>query len=159
MRALACAAAVIACAPAASGCASSYAAHQHSSTDAIGLHELGYDQLSQPLREFVRSTVAQGSVTEIDVYGPASRTDLVRASSGDVVFQSPRQQRKPFYLIVLHGHFVCGGCHGPMGAKAPEGTIETYVWSHGASALDFGLSNNLPAAIYLLNRPAVIQPA
>jgi len=157
MRVLACAAAVIACALAASGCASSFAAHQHSSTDAIGLHELGYDQLSQPLREFIRSTIAQGSVTEIDVYGPASRADPVKASSGDVVVESPRQQKKPFYLIVLHGHFSCGTCSLPMGAKAPQGAIETYVWSHGASALDYGLRNSLPAAISLLNRLAVIQ--
>ena len=160
MRALACAAVVIATSLAASGCASGHAARNQTSTDAIQLHEVGYDQLPPKLQDFIRSTIRDsldGRSTEIDVYGPASRAALVQASSGDVVVESARQRNKPFYLIVLHGHFVCGECRRPAGAKSPEGTIETHVWSPTAGTLDFGVQSSLPAAVSLLNRLAVIQ--
>jgi hypothetical protein len=162
VRAIACAAAVLACALATSGCASSLAAHQQSSTDAVRLHESSYGQLSWPLRNFIHSTIASSSddsISEIDVYGPASRAALVKASSGDGVFESPREQQKLFYLIVLHGRFVCGLCSGPAGAKPPQGTIETFIWSHGAAAAGYGIRSSLPAAVSLLNRLAVIQPS
>lgn len=161
MRALACVAAVIASALATSGCASSNAAHSEASTAAVQLHEIGYNQLSRPLQHFIRSTLATGPhagpVTEIEIYGPASRAALVEASSGDMVVGSPRQRKQAFYLIVFHGQFVCGSCHGPAGSRAPQGTIETRVWSPTAGVADFGIGNSLPAAVSLLNPLAVIQ--
>jgi hypothetical protein len=160
MKALAYGAAVIASALAASGCAGSVAAHQQSWTDATQIHESTVGQLSQPLRKFMRSTIiesGEGSATEIDVYGPASRTVLVKDLTGDMAVESPRQLTQPFYLIVLHGHFVCGTCPVPYGAKAPAGTIETRIWSHGTAAVEYGVTSNLPMAVSLLNHPATIQ--
>lgn len=160
MRGSACAAVVIASALAASGCASGRAAHNQSTTDAIQLHEVGYNQLSPKLQNFIRSMIrdtADGHVTEIDVYGPATRAALVKASSGDEVLPAGRESTAPFYLIVSHGRFVCQGCRGPAGAKPPQGTIETRVWSPAAGSLDFGIQSSLPAAVSLLNRLAVIQ--
>jgi hypothetical protein len=158
MRALACAAFVTALAV--SGCASSHAAQPHSSTDAIQLHELGYDQLPLERQSFICSMIRDspnGDLTEIDVYGPGTRAALVKASSGDDVYPTGRQATKPFYLVVSHGHFVCGECSRPLGATSPEGTTETHVWTRGAGSLDFGIGDNLPAAVSLLNRLAVIQ--
>jgi hypothetical protein len=160
MKAIACAAAVLACALAASGCASSVAANQQPSTDAIQLHWSTYHQLSQPLRSFIRSTIAapdNGPISEIGVYGPASRAVLVKASSGDLVSENPAEQNRPFYLIVFHGHFACGLCSRPFGAKSPQGRIETRIWSHGLGAVEFGISNSLPSSVSLLNHLAVIQ--
>jgi len=157
MRALACAAAVIASALAASGCANRMVVHHQSSTDAIQLQESG---LSPKLQSFIRTTIRDSHgdrLTEIDVYGPGTRAALVKASSGDIVYSTGREATEPFYLIVLHGHFVCTGCTGPAGHKPPRGTIETHVWSPKAGSLDFGIQNGLPAAVSLLNRLAVIQ--
>lgn len=160
MRGLVCAALVIATVLAASGCASSHAARYQSSTDAVQFNEVGYEQLPPKLRDFIRTTIRDsldGRATEIDVYGPASRAALVKASSGDVVVETAGQRDKPFYLIVLHGHFVCGECSRPLGAKSPEGTIETHVWSPTAGTLDFGVQSSLPATVSLLDRVAMIQ--
>lgn len=160
MRALACAAAVIASTFAASGCASSHVAHQQSSTDAIRLHESGYNQLSLKLQNFIRSTIRDspdGHVTEIDVYGPGTRAALVKASSGDVVYPTGREATERFYLIVSRGNFVCQECSAPAGAKPPQGTIETHVWSPVAGSRDFGIQSTLPAAVSRLKRLAVIQ--
>jgi len=98
------------------------------------------------------------SVKTAQVYGPDSRYALVKASSGDLVQKTVRE-RKGFYLIVLHGHFVCDSCTGPAGAKAPRGTIATDVWSPKAGGTDFGLSDHLPAAMSHLRGPTVIQIA
>ena len=145
---------------AASGCASSHAVQNQSSTDGIQLHEVGYDQLPPKLQNFIRSMIrdsSAGDLTEIDVYGPGTRAALVEASSGDVVYPTGRQATESFYLIVSHGHFVCGECSRPPGARSPQGTIETHVWSPGPGSLDFGIQDNLPAAVSLLDRLAVIQ--
>jgi len=48
---------------------------------------------------------------------------------------SPREAKERFYLVVLHGRFVCNGCSGPAGHKPPHGTIETHVWSAAVSRL------------------------
>jgi hypothetical protein len=160
MRGLVCAGIVIAVAVATSACASGHAAQNQSSTDAVQLHELGYNRLSPRLQNFIRSTLRDspdGHVTEVDVYGPASRAALVKASSGDIVYPTGREATKPFYLIVFHGHFICRECTGPAGAKPPQGTIETNVWSPSVGSRDFGVQSSLPAAVSLLNRLAVIQ--
>ncbi len=111
------------------------------------------------LQNFIHSTIAtepNGEMSEIDVYGPGSRAALVKASSGDVVTESPSELKRRFYLVVLHGHFVCNGCSGPAGHKPPHGTIETQVWSPAEGSTDFGISNSLPAAVSQLPRPATI---
>jgi hypothetical protein len=87
------------------------------------------------------------------VYGPDSRYQLVEASSGDLVAKSARE-RKGFYLIVLHGHFV--GFSHPAGTKAPHGTIETQVWSATEGVTDTGIGDRLPAAVSRLHRLAVV---
>jgi hypothetical protein len=87
------------------------------------------------------------------VYGPDSRYQLVKASSGDLVEKSARE-RKGFYLIVLRGHFV--GFSHPAGTKAPRGTIETQVWSATEGVTDTGIGDRLPAAVSGLHRLAVV---
>ena len=61
-----------------------------------------------------------------------------------------------FYLIVVHGHFVCQLCRGQAGMKPPHGTIETHVWSASEKAGDFGIRNSLPAAVSRLHRLVTI---
>jgi hypothetical protein len=86
------------------------------------------------------------SVKTAQVYGPDSRYALVQTSSADLVQKTVRE-RKGFYLIVLHGHFVCDSCSVPAGAKPPRGTIATDVWSPSAGGTDFGLSHRPPAGL------------
>jgi len=78
------------------------------------------------------------SSKRVVVYGPDSRYQLVKASSGDLIEKSAREQ-KGFYLIVLHGHFV--GFSHPAGAKAPSGTVETQVWSATEGVTDTGIGD------------------
>src|SRR4249919_3229312 len=99
MRALACAAVVIALGT--SACAGSHARSDTSTTktDAIQVHASGYNSLTPPLQNFIRSLMAaptDGPIDEIDVYGPGSRAALVKASSGDIVVMSPREARQRF---------------------------------------------------------------
>ena len=97
------------------------------------------------------------SVKTAQVYGPESRYLLVKASSGDLV-QKIARERKGFYLIGLHGHFVCHGCSRPPGStvKPPRGKIATEVWSPKTGQTDFGISNK-PVATKHLRGLDVIQ--
>ena len=94
------------------------------------------------------------TANRVEVYGPGSRRELVKASSGDLV-QKLEAERKGFYVIVLHGHFVAGS--HPQGTKAPRGTVETQVWSAAEGVTDTGISNRLPAALYRLNSPTLVR--
>ena len=97
------------------------------------------------------------SLQSIDVYGPGSRSALVKASSGDVVNPSATDiKNAPFYLFVLHGQFTCTDCSGPAGSKPPRGTIETFVWSPKGGGTDFGIGHSVPAAVGQLNLMAQI---
>lgn len=159
MKTLSCVALLSAIALGLSACARSHSGQDQPSTDAIQLHESGYNSLPPSLQNFVHSIEAgspDGQVNEIEVYGPGTREALVRASSGDFVAMSPRESQLPFYLIVVHGHFVCNGCSGPAGHKPPRGAIETHVWSRAEGSTDFGISNSLPAAVSRLHRLATI---
>jgi hypothetical protein len=106
-----------------------------------------------------RNPADQTSVTRVEVYGPASRLALVRASSGSWVSESPGERKAPFYLIVLYGKFVCASCSVPPGAEAPRGTIETNVWSPTIGGTDFGIGDRLPTWVSRLPRLAVIRVA
>jgi hypothetical protein len=122
----------------------------------------GYNQLPPKLKDFIRTTIKDspnGHATELDVYGPGTRAVLVRAASGDIVHPTGREATEPFYLIVLHGHFACGSCSRPAGADAPQGSIETQVWSPTAGSTDFGIQHSLLPAVSLLNHLATIQPS
>jgi hypothetical protein len=112
--------------------------------------------LPAPLVKLIHSFRTDSSVTanRVEVYGPGSRRALVRASSGDLV-QKVAAERKGFYLVVLHGHFVAGS--HPAGTKAPRGTVETQVWSAKEGVTDTGISNRLPAAVYRLKGPALVM--
>lgn len=101
------------------------------------------------------STRAVGHVLRVEVYGPGSRAALVRASSGDIVRESPRERRERFYLIVLHGRFVA--MSHPAGTTAPQGTIETQVWSRSEGVTDTGIGDRIPAAVAGLHRLAVLR--
>lgn len=99
-------------------------------------------------------SLGDSSVKTAQVYGPDSRYLLVKASSGDLV-QKLAGERKGFYLIVLHGDFVCHSCAGPAAAKPPRGKIATDVWSPTAGGTDFGLSNR-PVVTSHLRGPTII---
>lgn len=164
MRAPAWTAVVVVSVLATSACASSHSEAGLSSTtktDAIPLHESTYGPLPQAVRTFIHSTLERGTpdgpIHEIDVYGRGSRGGLVKASSGDIVGTTPKEQKERFYLFVSRGRFVCRGCSGPAGSKPPRGTIETRVWSPAEKVTDFGIGNHLPAAASRLPRLAVIE--
>ncbi len=119
-----------------------------------------HPSLWKPIRAEARSmakSLGDPSVKTAQVYGPDSRYLLVKASSGDLV-QKIARERKGFYLIVLHGHFVCHGCSRPPGstAKPPQGKIATEVWSPKTGQTDFGIGNK-PMATAHLRGPTVIQ--
>jgi hypothetical protein len=111
--------------------------------------------LPAPLVKLIQSFSKDRSVTakRVEVYGPGSRRALVKASSGDLV-QKIAAERRGFYLVVLHGHFVAGS--HPAGAKAPRGTVETQVWSAKEGVTDTGISNRLPAALNRLKGPTLV---
>lgn len=111
--------------------------------------------LPAPLVKLIHSFDTDRAVsgTRVVLYGPGSRYQLVKASSGDLIEKLPREQ-KGFYLIVLHGHFV--GFSHPAGTKAPRGTIETQIWSAREGVTDTGIGDRLPAAVSGLHRLAVV---
>lgn len=112
--------------------------------------------LPAPLVMLIHSFSKDRSVTakRVAVYGPGSRRALVKASSGDLVQEIPAE-RKGFYLIVLHGHFVAGS--HPAGTNALRGTVETQVWSAKEGVTDTGISNRLPAAVSQLRGPTLVS--
>ena len=111
--------------------------------------------LPAPLVKLIHSFSEDRGVSSkrVLVYGPDSRYQLVKASSGDLVGKSARE-RKGFYLIVFHGHFV--GFSHPAGTKAPRGTIETQVWSATEGVTDTAIGDGLPAAVSSLHKLAVV---
>jgi hypothetical protein len=111
-------------------------------------------RLAAEARGMARS-LGDPSVKTAQVYGPDSRYLLVKSSSGDLVKKMARE-RKGFFLIVLHGHFLCHGCSVPPGGKQPRGRIATQVWSPKTGQTDFGIGNR-PAAMSHLRGPTVIQ--
>jgi hypothetical protein len=101
--------------------------------------------------------LGDSSVGTAEVYGPGSRQALVEASSGEWVREIPLERKQRFYLIVLHGHFVCRSCSRPAAAMSPRGTIATVVWSRAQGGTDFGLVDRLPASMSRLPAPTVIR--
>ena len=123
----------------------------------------GGHRLSAPLQKRIAamarnraSSLGDASVKTAQVYGPATHVALVQASLGQRVSESTHERNARFYLIVLHGHFVCHGCPGPS-AAAPRGTIATQVWSPTVGYGDFGLRGGLPASMSRLGKPTVIR--
>jgi hypothetical protein len=108
------------------------------------------------IRSILKTSPASGtgSVRKIEVYGPGSRSALVKASSGGLVVESASERKARFYLIVLHGSFVGDAPHG---TEAPHGTIETKVWSPTEGLTDVGVSPFLPGGVSRLHRLAVIR--
>jgi hypothetical protein len=114
------------------------------------------EQIAAMAREKAVS-LGDASVKTAQVYGPASHVALVEASTGQRVSESAHEPKGRFYLIVLHGHFVCHGCTH-LTAESPRGTIATQVWSPTVPGYgDFGLMHSLPASMSRLGRPAVIR--
>lgn len=111
--------------------------------------------LPAPLAKLIHSFSTDRGVSSnrVVVYGPDSRYQLVKASSGDLVEKSARE-RKGFYLIVLRGHFV--GFSHPAGTNAPRGTIETQVWSATEGVTDTGIGDRLPPAVSGLHKLALV---
>jgi hypothetical protein len=111
--------------------------------------------LPAPLVKLIHSFSTNRGVSSkrVVVYGPYSRYQLVKASSGDLLMKTPRE-RRGFYLIVLQGHFV--GFSHPAGTTAPRGTIKTQIWSATEGVTDTGISDGLPAAVSGLHKLTVV---
>ena len=93
------------------------------------------------------------SAKTVEVYGPASRVALAKASS----MSDTARASGAWYLIVLHGHFV-GNVPAPPGAKQPHGRIAMEVWSpKAASGQAFSFANRLPKAVSGLKGPTLID--
>ncbi len=112
-------------------------------------------RLRSEARDIARSLKGGNSVKTAQVYGPNSRYLLVKASSGDLV-KKAASERTGFYLIVLHGHFICAACSAPGEAMHPHGDIATEVWSPKTGSTDFGIDNR-PVAMSRLRGPVVFQ--
>ena len=114
--------------------------------------------LPKSLRTFIHSTASSdGKVSKIDVYGPGSRTALVKASMGDIVNESTKEASYRFYLLVYRGHFVCPDCSGPVHRAPMHGTVEARVWSPQEGGTDFGFGHRLSPAVSKLRRLATIH--
>jgi hypothetical protein len=119
--------------------------------------------LPAPLVQQIKAAVRQNSgivgtssATRADVYGPASHVSIEKAWSRGFVSESPHVSGA-WYLIVLHGHFVCN-CPVPPGAHVPHGGLALEVWSpQKVAGRGFGVANRLPAAVSRLEGPAVID--
>src|SRR5437867_10707677 len=104
------------------------------------------------------ASLGDASVKTAQVYGPDSAVALDEASSGHRISASAQEPRGRFYLIVLHGDFVCDACPRPTGGQSPHGRIATQIWSPTAPGYgDFGLRHSLPASMSRLGKPTVIS--
>lgn len=85
---------------------------------------------------------------------------LTSATPGDYI---PGADGVPVYLVTIRGHFVCGLCSHPSGAKTPTGSYMSLVLdAKTLTGLDFGLSSKPPPVVpaslgpvtYLIGHPA-----
>jgi hypothetical protein len=127
------------------------------STPLVTVHGLSPAKLPLAVRKAVEHAIRaakhpsrDATVGTIEVYGPATRTELNAVSGGGPVVTPP--ERKEYYLTVLLGHFVCDSCSRPAGAAAPRGSVETSEWSPTAVGDDFGLMRKLPRTVARLHR-------
>ncbi len=76
--------------------------------------------------------------------------------SGSIILTTREQAAAPdvvngdqtVYEVVIQGHFTCGTCSIPPGAKVPTGTvITTSVDRQTLQGLDFGLTRSLPTVL------------
>jgi hypothetical protein len=143
MKSVAAAAALSAALLAASGCGGS----SHGSASAL-------HRASMVARNIARS-LDDPSAKTAEVFGPASYTALVNASQN---VSSTAHRSGSFYLLVLHGRFVCAWCSRPPGGKSPTGRTVTQIWSPAAGRLDLSiLHRGLAPSISRLGRPTPIS--
>ena len=109
-----------------------------------------------PLVKLIHSYAKDRHVTgkTVEVYGPGSRSTLVRADSGDVVGETAAE-RNGCYLLVLHGHFEQGSAADP--GPLPQYTIETVVWTPDNGGTDTGVEDRLPAPVSRLSGPTLVD--
>lgn len=117
-----------------------------------------------PLRQFIRlwsTSFADGAITEIDVYGPRERAPLVKAAIGhDAEHRGKsdvKDKGKDFYLVVLHGNFVCSGCSGPHPLIPPHTKIEVAVWSPREGESDWAIMKTLQPGVKKLHWLAKVR--
>jgi hypothetical protein len=108
-----------------------------SSGHATSLPGLTPAKLTQIETIAIRDASANGDAHPSSGVVYASRRHEANVASGAGTGVAGEQ---PVYLVVLHGDFVCTGCGGPPGHKAPRGDVITLVLDrktlHG---LDFGI--------------------
>jgi hypothetical protein len=93
------------------------------------------------------------------VDGPASYAAALKAWGGAT---TPNRRKGRYYVIVVHGRFVCGWCPRPAAANgraapSPRGSITTRLWSPTTGSNGIGLRTRLPASIARLSRPILIS--
>lgn len=73
-------------------------------------------------------------------HAESTRFEAVLIGSGDLIFEWNWS-----YLIAERGHFVCGACSVPPGAKAPTGSVITIVVdARSGRGTDGGIGNRYP---------------
>ena len=93
-------------------------------------------------------------LTTARVYGPASYRAVLKASDGTT---TTNHRKGRFYVIVLHGRFVCSWCPRPPGAQSPHGSIATRIWSPDGHGGGFGIRRKLPGSLSQLGSPTLVR--
>ena len=96
------------------------------------------------------SSLEKSATDEARVNGDASvhrgyiiLTTREQAAAPDIV-----NGDQPVYELVLEGHFTCGTCSIPPGAKTPTGSVMTSSEDRQTlEGLDFGLTRSLPRVL------------
>jgi hypothetical protein len=121
----------------------------------------GKQALPAPLVKQIKAEILKPSpiggvsaARTVEVYGPATRTALEKASLGPAS-QSLRASGA-WYLLVLRGHFV-GNVPVPQGAKQPHARIAMVLWSPKSAAKAFSFADRLPHAVSDLKGPTTIH--
>jgi len=70
-------------------------------------------------------------------------TTREQATAPDIV-----NSDQPVYEVIIQGHFTCGGCSIPPGAKIPTGSVVTSSLDRRTlQGLDFGITQTLPTVL------------
>jgi hypothetical protein len=98
-----------------------------------------------------RFTVLANKLAKDNGGNPVAWATVVITTRRNPLEMRPGGPRQPAryvaYSLVMKGHFVCGACSHPPGARTPTGTYLTLVMNvNGKGPDDFGLGPYRPAA-------------
>jgi hypothetical protein len=98
-----------------------------------------------------RLTVLAGKLAKDNGRYPIAWATVVVTTRSNPLETRPGGPRQPAryvaYSLIMKGHFVCGACSHPQGARTPTGSYLTLVMNvNGNGPVDFGLGPYRPAA-------------